>query len=135
MRVAVIHDWLYVVGGAELVLKEILACYPQADVFTLFDFLSPADRRKIGLGTTTTSFLQKLPFMKTHHRSFLPLMPIAIEQFDLSGYDLIISSSCAVACCQSAAWVIALTTAMLPTPVPSTAGARSRLMPPIATVG
>ncbi|KQV33568.1 MULTISPECIES: glycosyltransferase [unclassified Rhizobium] len=97
MRVAVIHDWLYVVGGAELVLKEILACYPQADVFTLFDFLSPADRRKIGLGTTTTSFLQKLPFMKTHHRSFLPLMPIAIEQFDLSGYDLVISSSCAVA--------------------------------------
>ena len=97
MRVAVVHDWLYVVGGAELVLKEILACYPQADVFTLFDFLSPADRRKIGLGTTTTSFLQKLPFMKTHHRSFLPLMPIAIEQFDLSGYDLIISSSCAVA--------------------------------------
>lgn len=97
MRVAIVHDWLYVIGGAELVLKEILKCYPQADVFTLFDFLSPADRQQIGLGTTTTSFLQKIPFMKTHHRSFLPLMPIAIEQLDLSSYDLVISSSYAVA--------------------------------------
>lgn len=97
MRVAVVHDWLYVVGGAELVLKEILKCYPQADVFTLFDFLSSADRERIGLGATKTSFLQKIPMMKSHHRSFLPLMPIAIEQFDLSGYDLVISSSYAVA--------------------------------------
>lgn len=97
MRVAIVHDWLYVVGGAELVLKEILACYPQADVFTLFDFLSPEDRQRIGLGATKTSFLQKIPFMKEHHRSFLSLMPIAIEQFDLSEYDLIISSSYAVA--------------------------------------
>jgi glycosyltransferase involved in cell wall biosynthesis len=97
MRVAIVHDWLYVVGGAELVLKEILQCFPQADVFTLFDFLSDSDRRKIGLGATHTSFMQKLPFVKKHHRSFLPLMPMAIEQFDLSGYDLVISSSYAVA--------------------------------------
>lgn len=97
MRVAVVHDWLYVIGGAELVLKEILTCYPQADVFTLFDFLSPRDREQLGIRETKTSFLQAIPFMKTHHRSFLPLMPIAIEQLDLSGYDLIISSSYAVA--------------------------------------
>ncbi len=97
MRVAIVHDWLYVIGGAELVLKEILSCYPQADVFTLFDFLSPDDRARVGIRETKTSFLQSIPFMKTHHRSFLPLMPIAIEQLDLSGYDLIISSSYAVA--------------------------------------
>lgn len=97
MRVAIVHDWLYVVGGAELVLKEMLDCFPDADVFTLFDFLSDQDRARIGLGKTKTSFMQKLPFVKNHHRLFLPLMPMAIEQFDLSGYDLVISSSYAVA--------------------------------------
>ena len=97
MRVAIVHDWLYVVGGAERVLREILAIYPNADVFTLFDFLSPADRARIGLGATQTSFLQKMPFVRTRHRAYLPLMPIAVEQFDLSAYDLVISSSYAVA--------------------------------------
>ncbi len=97
MRVAIVHDWLYVMGGAELVLKEILDCYPQADVFTLFDVLNERDRARIGLKETKTSFLQKLPFAKKHHRLFLPIMPMAIEQFDLSDYDLVISSSYAVA--------------------------------------
>lgn len=97
MRVAIVHDWLYVVGGAEQVLKALLKIYPQADVFTLFDFLSAKDRAKIGLKETRTSFLQKLPLMREHHRLYLPLMPIAIEQFDLSAYDLIVSSSYAVA--------------------------------------
>ncbi|MBB4066539.1 glycosyltransferase [Gellertiella hungarica] len=97
MRVAIVHDWLYTIGGAERVLQEMLACYPDADVFCLFDFLKPEDRAKIGLKSTQTSFLQKLPFVKRSHRVFLPLMPIAIEQLDLSPYDLIISSSYAVA--------------------------------------
>ncbi|NVO17281.1 MAG: glycosyltransferase [Rhodoplanes sp.] len=97
MRVAVVHDWLYTVGGAERVLREILQCYPGADVFTLFDLLSPADRAKIGYEQATTSFLQKMPLIRSRHRSYLPLMPIAIEQFDLSGYDLVLSSSYAVA--------------------------------------
>lgn len=97
MRVAVVHDWLYVIGGAEQVLREILQCYPTADVFTLFDLLSPEDRRKLGFEKSQTSLLQKMPMIGKHHRSYLPLMPIAIEQFDLSGYDLVISSSYAVA--------------------------------------
>ncbi len=97
MRVAVVHDWLYTLGGAERVLTEILRCYPQADVYTLFDFLSSADRNTIGFKQAHTSFLQKMPFIRGHHRSFLPLMPLAIEQFDLTGYDLVISSSYAVA--------------------------------------
>ncbi|MBI5110930.1 MAG: glycosyltransferase [Rhodovulum sp.] len=97
MRVAVVHDWLYTVGGAERVLREILQCYPDADVFTLFDVLSDADRARIGYGQATTSFLQRLPAIRSRHRSYLPLMPIAIEQFDLSGYDLVLSSSYAVA--------------------------------------
>jgi glycosyltransferase involved in cell wall biosynthesis len=97
VRVAIIHDWLYVLGGAERVLTELLKCYPDADVYTLFDFLNDRDRRAIGLKSVRTSFMQRLPFMRKHHRKYLPLMPIAIEQFDLTGYDLVISSSYAVA--------------------------------------
>jgi glycosyltransferase involved in cell wall biosynthesis len=97
VRVAIVHDWLYVVGGAERVLREILQCYPNADVFTLFDVLSPSDRAKIGFERAHTSFLQSMPFIRNRHRSYLPLMPIAIEQFDLSKYDLVLSSSYAVA--------------------------------------
>ncbi|MDE2377183.1 glycosyltransferase [Bradyrhizobium sp.] len=97
MRVAIVHDWLYVLGGAEQVLREILKCYPTADVFTLFDLLRPEDRRKLGFERSHTSFLQKMPFLERRHRSYLPLMPLAIEQFDLSSYDLVISSSAAVA--------------------------------------
>lgn len=97
MRVAIVHDWLYVIGGAEQVLREILQCYPTADVFTLFDLLKPEDRQKLGFEKSHTSFLQKMPMLGKRHRSYLPLMPIAIEQFDLSRYDLVISSSYAVA--------------------------------------
>jgi glycosyltransferase involved in cell wall biosynthesis len=97
MRVAVIHDWLYVVGGAERVLQAILRCYPNADVFCLFDILSDEDRRLMGFRPSITSFIQKLPKLRRFHRMYLPLMPIAIEQLDLSRYDLIISSSHAVA--------------------------------------
>jgi glycosyltransferase involved in cell wall biosynthesis len=79
------------------VLREILRCYPDADVFTLFDVLSPEDRAKIGFEKARTSFLQNMPSIRKRHRMYLPLMPIAIEQFDLSGYDLVISSSYAVA--------------------------------------
>jgi glycosyltransferase involved in cell wall biosynthesis len=97
MRVAIVHDWLYTIGGAERVLSEILKCYPEADLFSLFNVLSDDDLARIGSKSVKTSFLQKMPFIKTHHRAYLPLMPFAIEQFDLSGYDLIISSSYAVA--------------------------------------
>jgi glycosyltransferase involved in cell wall biosynthesis len=97
MRIAVVHDWLYTFGGAERVLRSILRCLPTADVFTLFDTLSEDDRARIGFGQAHTSFLQGLPAISRRHRFYLPLMPLAIEQFDLSSYDLIVSSSYAVA--------------------------------------
>jgi glycosyltransferase involved in cell wall biosynthesis len=97
MRVAVVHDWLYTIAGAEQVLREILRCYPAADVFTLFDLLKPEDRKKLGFEKAQTSFMQRLPMIRSHHRSYLPIMPLAIEQFDFSSYDLVISSSYAVA--------------------------------------
>ncbi len=97
MKVAIVHDWLYTIGGAERVLAAILRCYPEADVFALFDMLPSEQRDRIGLGPVRTSFLQRLPGVRSRHRLFLPLMPIAVEQFDLRGYDLVISSSYAVA--------------------------------------
>ena len=96
-RVAVVHDWLYTLGGAEKVLRSILRCYPQADLHCLFDVLDEEGRRRIGHKRTVTSFLQHMPRIARNHRVYLPLMPLAIEQLDLSRYDLVISSSSAVA--------------------------------------
>jgi glycosyltransferase involved in cell wall biosynthesis len=97
MRIAVIHDWLYTYGGAERVLSSILRCVPGADLFTLFDILPRSDRERLGAGPSHTSFLQRMPGIARRHRLYLPLMPLAIEQFDLAGYDVVISSSYAVA--------------------------------------
>jgi glycosyltransferase involved in cell wall biosynthesis len=97
MRVAVVHDWLVVNGGAERALARILECYPQAEVFTLVDFLPAEDRGFLGDRPVHTSFLQRLPSARKHYRHFLPLMPVAIESFDLSAFDLVISSSFCVA--------------------------------------
>ncbi len=97
MKTAVVHDWLVTYAGAEMVLEQILNCFPQADLFSLVDFLPPDSRGFIQNKKVATSFIQRLPFAKGRYRSYFPLMPIAIEQFDLSGYDLVISSSYAVA--------------------------------------
>ena len=93
LKVAVVHDFLYTYAGAERVLEQILALVPQADLFSLFDFLPEGERGFVGNRKVTTSFLQKMPLARSKHRAYLPLMPLAIEQLDLSGYDLIISSS------------------------------------------
>lgn len=97
LRVAIVHDWLYTLGGAEKVLAAIFACFPKADLFCLFDFLDSAQRKKIGYETSQASFLQHMPGIRHHHRAYLPLMPLAIEQLNLADYDLIISSNYAVA--------------------------------------
>jgi O-antigen biosynthesis alpha-1,3-mannosyltransferase len=97
MKTAIVHDWLVTCGGAEHVLEQILALFPEADLFALCDFLPAEQRHFLGGRKVTTSFIQKLPLARTKYRSYLPLMPLAVEQFDLSGYDLVISSSHAVA--------------------------------------
>ncbi|UXZ55056.1 glycosyltransferase family 4 protein [Halomonas sp. 7T] len=97
MKVAIVHDWLTTWAGAEKALAELLACYPQAEVFTTVNFL-PSDEIPCLKGRTIhTSFIQKLPGARKHYRRYLPLMPLAVEQFDLKGFDLILSSSHAVA--------------------------------------
>jgi glycosyltransferase involved in cell wall biosynthesis len=97
MKVAIVHDWLVTWAGAERVLEQMLALFPDADLYTLIDFLPP-DQRPANLpARLKTSFLQRLPFARIRYRQYLPLMPLAVEQFDLSGYDLVLSSSYAVA--------------------------------------
>lgn len=97
MKIAVVHDWLVTVAGAERVLTQMLQCFPDADLFSLVDFIPNQQRRFLLDKPPKTSFIQNLPFARSHYRLYLPLMPLAIEQFDLSGYDLVISSSHAIA--------------------------------------
>ncbi|HHZ83788.1 MAG TPA: glycosyltransferase family 4 protein [Nitrospirales bacterium] len=96
MKVALVHDWLTGMRGGERVLHSLCELFPNADLFTLLHIpgsVSPTiERLKI-----TPSFLQHVPFVQRTYRNFLPLFPFAIEQFKLSGYDLIISSSHCVA--------------------------------------
>lgn len=98
MKKALISDWYYVNGGAEKVIHSINSIWNDFDHFALIDFLNDDDRKFILNGKKAkTSFIQKLPTVKKNHRKFLQLFPIAIEQFDLRDFDLIISSSSAVA--------------------------------------
>jgi len=97
MKVAVIHDWLPLIAGAERVLEQILHVFPGADVYTLFDFLDDDQRKMFGDSKITTSSLNKWPKVHKYYRKLLPFCPQAIEDFDLSEYDLIVSSSHAVA--------------------------------------
>lgn len=97
MKIAIVHDWLVTYAGAERVLEQLLQLFPQADLFSVVDFL-PDGQRGFLLGKqVSTTFIQDLPFSRTKYRQYLPLMPLAIEQFDLSQYDLVLSSSHAVA--------------------------------------
>ncbi len=95
-RVAIIHDWLTGMRGGERVLEELLKLFPQADIFTLVydrDRVSPL----ISSHQVFESSLVKLPFARSHFRSWLPLFPWAIESFELKGYQLVLSSSHCVA--------------------------------------
>lgn len=97
MQTAVVHEWLVTYAGSERVAEQMLHLYPDADLFSLVEFLPEDLKFFIRHKPVTTSFLQKLPFANPHFRNYLPLMPLAIEQFDLSAYDLILSSNHAVA--------------------------------------
>ena len=95
-RIAVTHDWLLEYAGAERVLEQILkVAGKNTDIYTnVFDgtdlpFLSDHE--------VTESFISRLPFGRTHYRKYLPLMPYAVEQWDMSPYDIVISSNYAVA--------------------------------------
>ncbi|MCI3946252.1 glycosyl transferase [Pseudomonas syringae] len=97
MKIAIVHDWLVTYAGAERVLASLINIWPDADLFAVIDFLSDQDRVHLRGKKPKTTFIQNLPGARKYYQRYLPLMPLAIEQLDLSGYDLIISSSHAVA--------------------------------------
>lgn len=97
MKTAIAHDWLPVYSGAEQVLTQMMAVVGPSDLFTLYEFLSEADRKQLGAARIITSYLDRLPFKKHIYRHTFPLCPTAMESFDLSDYDLVLSSSAAFA--------------------------------------
>ena len=98
MNLAIVHDWLSVFAGAEQCLLSFRHIWPDSDVYALIDYLSDDDRQTLlGGEYARTSLIQGLPFSKRAYRSYLPFFPFAVEQFDLGNYDVILSSSHAVA--------------------------------------
>lgn len=96
MKVAIAHEWLTTLGGSERVVEALLELYPEAPVYT--SFLSSRNLPDSVAGwDVRTSFVQKLPFLHRVAQRYMPLFPLAFESFDLSGYDLVISSSSACA--------------------------------------
>lgn len=95
--IGIIHDWLVTFGGSEIITSALMEIWPDAQIFTLIH--DPNGQcRDITLGRQiNTSFIQHLPFAKRNHRFYLPLMPLAVEQFDTSNQDIVISCSHAVA--------------------------------------
>jgi glycosyltransferase involved in cell wall biosynthesis len=92
MRLAFVHDWLTGMRGGEKALEVLCERFPSAELFTLVHVpgsVSPAIER---LGPRT-SFIQHLPFVRRYYRQYLPLFPVAIEQFDFDGFDLVVSLS------------------------------------------
>ncbi len=98
LRIAIVHDWYQDKGGAENVITSLLNIYPEADFFALVDFFNDAQREDVLNGKKVTyTFIQNLPFAKKIFRHYIFLFPLAIERLDLRKYDLVISSSHAVA--------------------------------------
>lgn len=96
-KVALIHEWLTDWGGSESVTAAMLDTFSEAHLHALFDFLSPADRARLGSRPITTTFLQSLPSMRRRFWYYLGLMPYAVESLDLRDSDVVISSSHAFA--------------------------------------
>lgn len=97
LNVGIVADWLVTYAGAETVIKEFIEIYPKSELYSVVDFLSDDSRRLFNNKKATTTFIQDLPKAKKHYQKYLPLMPLAIEQLDISKHDIILSSSHAVA--------------------------------------
>ncbi len=96
IKVALVHDWLTGQRGGEKVLEVLAEIFPHAPIYTLFHFKG-CQSETIESREIRTSFLQRLPFLKSRYRHYLPLFPLAVELFNLGGFDLIVSSSHCVA--------------------------------------
>ena len=98
MKTAIVHEWFVDYMGSEKCVESFTNIWPESDVFALIDFLNEDERKKILKGKKAiTTFVQNLPRAKSAHRLYLPFYPMAIEQLDISKYDVIVSSSHSVA--------------------------------------
>jgi len=96
-KISVVHEWLLSYAGSEQVTARILEIIPQAKLFSVVDFLTDKQRVFFGGRQAQTTFIQKLPGAHKYYQKYLPLMPLAIEQLDVSDADIVISSAHAVA--------------------------------------
>jgi glycosyltransferase involved in cell wall biosynthesis len=97
-RIAIVHDWCPNFRGGERVLAELCRMFKGAEVFTLFDFLSPAVKEQHFPGVVFhTSIANRIPKVRKFYRALFPICPFLMEQFDVTGYDAVISSSAAFA--------------------------------------
>ena len=98
MRIAIVHDWCPNFRGGERVLAELCRMFKGAEVFTLFDFLSPEEKEQHFPGVVFhTSIANRIPMVHRFYRTLFPICPFLMEQFNVTGYDAVISSSAAFA--------------------------------------
>lgn len=97
LSVGIIADWFVTYAGSEKIVAELIELYPESELYSVVDFLSEENKAHFKNKKITTTFIQKLPFAKKKYQSYLPFMPLAIEQLDVSKHDIILSSSHAVA--------------------------------------
>ncbi|MGJ3657305.1 glycosyltransferase family 4 protein [Klebsiella pneumoniae] len=97
LNIGIVADWLVTFAGAERVIAEFLELYPEADLYAVIEFLHEENKKFIHNKKVNTTFIQSLPWAKKKYQNYLPLMPLAVEQLDVSGHNIILSSSHAVA--------------------------------------
>jgi len=97
VKIALVHEWLLSYAGSEQVSSEILKIFPDAELFSVVDFLNDEQRKHFQGKKAKTTFIQRLPRAQKLYQKYLPLMPFAIEQLDVSSADIVISSAHSVA--------------------------------------
>ncbi|MGF6476553.1 glycosyltransferase involved in cell wall biosynthesis [Pantoea dispersa] len=97
ISIGIVADWLVGFAGAERVIAEFINLFPASEIYSVVDFLSDDSRHHFQDKKATTSFIQRLPGAKKKYQTYLPLMPLAIEQLDVTKHDVVLSSSHAVA--------------------------------------
>ncbi|MCP8735059.1 glycosyltransferase family 4 protein [Escherichia coli] len=97
LNVGIVADWFITYAGSEKVVAEFLDVFPEAALYSVVDFLSSENKSHFKNKNITTTFIQNFPFARKKYQSYLPFMPLAIEQLDVSKHDVILSSSHAVA--------------------------------------
>jgi glycosyltransferase involved in cell wall biosynthesis len=97
ISIGIIADWLVTYAGSEKVIKEFIELFPDSQLYSVVDYLSDYNRELFAGKRAVTTFIQNLPFSEKKYQKYLPLMPLAIEQLDVSKHNVILSSSHAVA--------------------------------------